>query len=341
MAIQNRRGDYSDFDPQKLVPGEWAVVLSGDPNSERGKAVYMAFDVGDVERMATYEDMQENIESATSDVQAQFASELTQTIADANTAVSTMQNDINNEISSATATIDNLTLQVNTATGNARTAAEQANQAADSAYDAADAVQSIIDAGETVASWNNRVGLVVPQAGDYTSAQITHDNTTVEDALTFDSVPIEDSTRAVQSGGVFAVLGDAPLGTTATTISGAIAEHSTSIATARAAIPHVMLHTFQWTGIGVGSNRSFTANRDIQINGYKPIAIAGAEILDDTTGGKNAGWCLITVQWIGSGTFDGVTKDSMTYSIWNQHPSDGAMVRILFKILYISENGTI
>ena len=53
MAIQNRRGAYSDFDPQKLVPGEWAVVQSGDPNSESGKAVYMAFDVGDVQRMAS------------------------------------------------------------------------------------------------------------------------------------------------------------------------------------------------------------------------------------------------------------------------------------------------
>ena len=65
MAIQNRRGNYADFDPQKMVAGEWAVVQSGDPNSTRGKAVYMAFNVGDIERMATYEDMQENIVSAT------------------------------------------------------------------------------------------------------------------------------------------------------------------------------------------------------------------------------------------------------------------------------------
>ena len=33
MAIQMRRGEYGKFDPEKLLPAEWAVVLSGDPNT--------------------------------------------------------------------------------------------------------------------------------------------------------------------------------------------------------------------------------------------------------------------------------------------------------------------
>lgn len=206
MAIQNRRGDYNDFDPQKLVPGEWAVVLSGDPNSVRGKAVYMAFDIGDVERMATYEDMQENIESATTDIQAQFADELTQTITDANAAVTTMRSDIDAEIASATDTVDNLTFQVNTATNNARAATAEATSAASEAIEAAEAVQEIIDGGQTVLSWNGRIGLVVPTEGDYTSSQITHGNTTVADVLTFDEVPTASSTRAVQSGGTYSYI---------------------------------------------------------------------------------------------------------------------------------------
>lgn len=68
MAIQNRRGSYSDFDKSKLVSGEWAVVTSGDPASNSGRSVYMCFEPGQVKRMATYEDMTDNITNATADV---------------------------------------------------------------------------------------------------------------------------------------------------------------------------------------------------------------------------------------------------------------------------------
>lgn len=231
MAIQNRRGDYNDFDPQKLVPGEWAVVLSGDPSSTRGKAVYMAFDAGDVERMATYEDMQENIVSATTDVQAQFADELTQTIADASAAVTNMRSDVDAEIVSATETVNNLTFQVNAATNDARSSTAEALSAADEAIAAAESVQAIIEGGQAVLSWNGRVGVVTPASGDYTSALITHGNTTVADALTFDTAPTANSTRAVQSKGLFTILGNTSMGTTASTITGAVRELLTKINT--------------------------------------------------------------------------------------------------------------
>ena len=57
MAIQHRRGVYSRFDPSRMVAGEWAVVLSGDPVAKDGKAAYVCFAAGDVKRVATYEDM--------------------------------------------------------------------------------------------------------------------------------------------------------------------------------------------------------------------------------------------------------------------------------------------
>ncbi len=50
MAIQNRRGIFSDFDPDKMIPGEWGVVLSGDPDSKDGSSVYMCFRAGGVKR---------------------------------------------------------------------------------------------------------------------------------------------------------------------------------------------------------------------------------------------------------------------------------------------------
>ena len=68
MAIQSRRGAYGDFDPDKMLPGEWASVLKDDPKAQDGKAVYMCFSAGDVKRMATYEDMKNNIQEATAEI---------------------------------------------------------------------------------------------------------------------------------------------------------------------------------------------------------------------------------------------------------------------------------
>ncbi|MCI8469369.1 MAG: hypothetical protein HFJ75_07805 [Eggerthellaceae bacterium] len=57
MAIQHRRGVYTRFDPKRLVAGEWAIVLSGDPIASDGMAAYICFASGTVKRVATYEDM--------------------------------------------------------------------------------------------------------------------------------------------------------------------------------------------------------------------------------------------------------------------------------------------
>lgn len=111
MAIQTRRGDHSEFDPEKLLPGEWACVTKGDPDSSDGKSVYMCFEAGAVKRMSTYEDMERDIEEATQDIQDEFLSEIQQ------------------------------------ATNSANTAAQSANQAAENANDAA---QTANEAAENV-----------------------------------------------------------------------------------------------------------------------------------------------------------------------------------------------
>lgn len=64
MAIQMRRGAYTNFNPAKLMPGEWAVVVSGDSGAKDGKAAYICFAAGDVKRVATYEDMVDNVHNA-------------------------------------------------------------------------------------------------------------------------------------------------------------------------------------------------------------------------------------------------------------------------------------
>lgn len=59
MAIQNRRGVYSKFDPTKMLSGEFAIVQSGDPNSTSGRALYVCIEPGVVKRVADYEDLQD------------------------------------------------------------------------------------------------------------------------------------------------------------------------------------------------------------------------------------------------------------------------------------------
>lgn len=57
MSIQDRRGEYKDFKPDKMLPGEWAVITDGDPNTSDGKSTYVAFGAGDVRRMASVDDV--------------------------------------------------------------------------------------------------------------------------------------------------------------------------------------------------------------------------------------------------------------------------------------------
>lgn len=67
MAIQMRRGAYLDFDPSRMLPGELAVVLSGDDTTDTGKGIYICFSAGDVQRLSTYEEIVREINDALAD----------------------------------------------------------------------------------------------------------------------------------------------------------------------------------------------------------------------------------------------------------------------------------
>lgn len=86
MAIQCRRGAYEDFDKSKMLPGEWAVVLSGDPVARDGKAAYMSFGGASAKRMATYEDMHDDIQTATEDIVADASARFDDKLAEAEQA---------------------------------------------------------------------------------------------------------------------------------------------------------------------------------------------------------------------------------------------------------------
>lgn len=120
--ITMRLGIYADFDPDKMVPGELAVVTSGDPSTEDGKCMYVCFQAGNVKRLATYEDMLEYIQNATEDIQNAFTDDLQQAIKNAQSATSA----------------------ANTATNKANTAATSANNAATAANNALESIKEAV-----------------------------------------------------------------------------------------------------------------------------------------------------------------------------------------------------
>lgn len=77
MAIQNRRGIFDRFDPTKMLPGEFAVVVSGDPDTVDGRSVYICFSAGTTKRLATWEDMAGDLANAFEELEAEFSSDMT------------------------------------------------------------------------------------------------------------------------------------------------------------------------------------------------------------------------------------------------------------------------
>ena len=78
MAIQVRRGLKADFDPTKMLPGEWAVSVDLDSDKQ---IIWMCFAAGIVKRMGTYEDFKKQIEEATEEIKEEYIAEF-QTILD-------------------------------------------------------------------------------------------------------------------------------------------------------------------------------------------------------------------------------------------------------------------
>lgn len=69
MAIQVRRGLLKDFDPEKMLPGEWAASIDSET---RNQQIYMCFAPGVVKRMGTYEDFAAQIADATEEIKQSY-----------------------------------------------------------------------------------------------------------------------------------------------------------------------------------------------------------------------------------------------------------------------------
>lgn len=134
MAIQHRRGIYSRFDPTRLVAGEWAIVLSGDTSASDGMAAYICFASGTVKRVATFEDMAENIANANEQLIQQLTAELTENVEDAtdraNTAAQTCEDGEAGRVAAEATRVSNESARVSAES--ARASAESTRRSAES-----------------------------------------------------------------------------------------------------------------------------------------------------------------------------------------------------------------
>lgn len=105
-------------------------------------------------------------------------------------------------------------------------------------------------------------------------------------------------------------IGNTAMGTTATTLTGAIKELLDKITGRK-----IIWRTFTFTGIGIRANLNYSTARGIAVNGYKPIAIAGWQVQDDDVNGRNSGWCIVDRLWLGTETIDGTATDAIVYTV--------------------------
>lgn len=128
MAIQVRRGLQKDFKPDKMLPGEMAVTTDT-------RRIYATFAPGDCKRMATYEDMQDDIKEANEEIITELTESVTtatQAATSATTAAQTATTNANKAIQDAATAVSN----ADTATSEANAAASEARSAAEDAHKA-------------------------------------------------------------------------------------------------------------------------------------------------------------------------------------------------------------
>jgi hypothetical protein len=126
-------------------------------------------------------------------------------------------------------------------------------------------------------------------------------------------------------------IGNTAMGTTATTLTGAIKELLDKITGRK-----IIWRTYTFTGIGIRANLNYSTARGIAVSGYKPIGIAGWQVQDDDVNGRNSGWCIVDRLWLGTETIDGTPTDAIVYTIWNQNTEEQANVKVLFRVAYVS-----
>lgn len=129
-------------------------------------------------------------------------------------------------------------------------------------------------------------------------------------------------------------IGTTSMGTTATTLTGAIREHETDITALQGTVNNQLFKTrlLTWDNISINAdwyyqNLAYNAT----LSGYKAIGIIGFGAYPATSGGVNANWCLFQKCLISTSG----ANDLLDIYVWNQNKSAAAKVKIYVRVLYV------
>lgn len=140
-----------------------------------------------------------------------------------------------------------------------------------------------------------------------------------------DKVSTHGSIQALQDK-----IGSTVMGTTATTLTGAIKEHETDISALQGILNNQMFKTVVkvWDNVTIGADWYWTITPSIALSGYIPIGIIGFTVYAASSGGINQNWCIFQRCYI-------TPQGKLDMYVWNQNKNASAKVQIAVRVLYI------
>lgn len=134
-------------------------------------------------------------------------------------------------------------------------------------------------------------------------------------------------------------IGSVAMGTTASTVTGAIKEHEDQITALQGTVSNQLFKTrlLAWDNITINAdwyyqNLAYNAT----LSGYKAIGIIGFGAYPATSGGVNANWCLFQKCLISTSG----ANDLLDIYVWNQNKNAAAKVKVYVRVLYV-KNGLV
>ena len=94
-------------------------------------------------------------------------------------------------------------------------------------------------------------------------------------------------------------------------------------------LPLLKTQAFYWNST-INANSAFTSyGFDVTQSGYTALGVVTFGVFDQSTGGRNSGWCVVPkcILWGGN-------TQTLDLYVWNQHPSQSAVVTVIVKVLY-------
>jgi len=129
-------------------------------------------------------------------------------------------------------------------------------------------------------------------------------------------------------------IGSVAMGTTATTVTGAIKELKTALTALQTLIGTSTFRIYEksWDNITIAADWYYDKSGfNITTSGYRAVAIVGFGVYAASSGAVNYNWCIFQkcAVWRTS------TADYLDYYVWNQNKNAAAKVKIRIWVLYV------